>query len=92
MSDADRAALIWRHPWSSQTPSLCAMAVDVDTSGSAVRLGVPHALFSAVGARVRNGPYDVTADGRKFLINSGDVKESSEPMMLVQNWPAELKR
>ena len=65
---------------------------DVDTSGSAVRLGVPHALFSVAGVRRAGGPYDVTADGKKFLINSGDVKESSEPITLVVNWPAELKR
>ena len=68
------------------------MAVDVDTSASAVKLGVPHALFSAVGVRGPSGPYDVTADGKKFLINSGDVKESGEPMTLVLNWTAELKK
>jgi Tol biopolymer transport system component len=68
------------------------MAVDVETSGSVVRLGVPHALFSAVGARRTSGPFDVTPDGKKFLINSGDVKESGEPMTLVQNWTAELKK
>jgi hypothetical protein len=34
----------------------------------------------------------VTADGKKFLINSGDVKEESQPLILVQNWPAELKK
>jgi hypothetical protein len=68
------------------------MAVDVDSSGSAVRLGVPHALFPAAGVRRNGGPYDVSADGKRFLINSGDVKESGEPMTLVQNWPAELKK
>jgi len=73
-------------------PASNMMAVDVDESGSAVRLGVPHVLFSAAGARRGSGPFDVTADGRKFLINSGDVKESGEPMTLVINWPAELKK
>jgi|SRR5579859_5395268 len=68
------------------------MAVDVDTSGSTIRLGVPHALFSAVGVRRGSGAYDVTADGKKFLINSGDVKESSEPMTLVLDWAAELNK
>jgi hypothetical protein len=42
------------------------MAVDVDTSEGAVRLGVPHALFSAAGVRRVSGPYDATADGKKF--------------------------
>ena len=37
-------------------------------------------------------PFEVTADCKKFLINSSDVKESNEPLTLVQNWPAELKK
>jgi serine/threonine protein kinase len=32
------------------------MAVDIDTSGSTIRLGVPHALFSAIGGRRGSGP------------------------------------
>jgi len=68
------------------------MAVDVDTSGKAVRLGVPHALFQAVSVQRQAGAFDVTADGKKFLINSGNQKEGNEPFTLVQNWPAELKK
>jgi serine/threonine protein kinase/Tol biopolymer transport system component len=68
------------------------VAVDVNTSGSAVKLGAPHTLFQAVGIQRDFGPYDVTADGKKFLINSGNLKEGTEPITLVQNWPAELKK
>jgi eukaryotic-like serine/threonine-protein kinase len=68
------------------------MAVDVDTSGKAVRLGVPHALFQAVSVQRQAGAFDVTADGKKFLINSGNQKEGNEPFTMVQNWPAELKK
>jgi hypothetical protein len=68
------------------------MAVDVRTASNAVRLGVPHVLFQAVGIQRQAGPYDVTADGKKFLINSGNLKEGGEPMTLVQNWTAELKK
>ena len=67
------------------------VAVDV-TSGEAVRLGAPHALFQAVGIQRDFGPYDVTMDGKKFLINSGNLKEGTEPVTLVLNWAAELKR
>jgi serine/threonine protein kinase/Tol biopolymer transport system component len=67
------------------------MAVDVNTSGNAVRLGVPHALFQGLAVQRQAGAFDVTADGQKFLVNSGNLKEGSEPMTLVQNWPAELK-
>jgi eukaryotic-like serine/threonine-protein kinase len=68
------------------------VAVDVSTSGNAVRLGVPHALFQTVGIQREYGPFDVTADGKTFLINSGNLKEGSDPFTLVLNWPAELKK
>jgi Tol biopolymer transport system component len=68
------------------------VAVDVNTAGNAVKLGAPHTLFQAVGIQRDFGPYDVTADGKKFLINSGDLKEGSDPLTMVQNWTAELKK
>jgi eukaryotic-like serine/threonine-protein kinase len=67
-------------------------AVDVNTSGNAVKLGTPHTLFQAAGIQRDFGPYDVSADGKKFLINSGDLKEGTDPLTLVQHWPAELKK
>jgi len=68
------------------------VAVDVGASGNAVHLGVPHALFQVVGIQREYGPFDVAADGKKFLTNSGNLKEGSDPLTLVQNWPAELKK
>ena len=67
-------------------------AVDVNPDANAVRLGTPHALFRAAGVRAATGPYAVTADGKKFLINSGAVKEENGPLTLVQNWAAEVKK
>jgi eukaryotic-like serine/threonine-protein kinase len=72
-------------------PSDNLVAVDVNVSGRAVQLGAPHTLFQAIGIQREFGPYDVSADGKKFLINSGNLKEGSDPFTLVQNWPAELK-
>jgi eukaryotic-like serine/threonine-protein kinase len=73
-------------------PSDNLVAVDVSASGSAVQLGTPHALFQAIGIQREYGPYDVSADGKRFLLNSGNLKEGSDPFTLVQNWPAELKK
>lgn len=73
-------------------PSENIVAVDVNTSGSAVTLGVPHTLFQALGIQPEYGPFDITADGKKFLLNSGNLKEGSAPFTLIQNWPAELKK
>jgi eukaryotic-like serine/threonine-protein kinase len=68
------------------------VAVDVNASGNAVRLGTPHDLFQTVGIQREYGPFDVAADGKKFLLNSGNLKEGSDPFTLVLNWPAELKK
>jgi eukaryotic-like serine/threonine-protein kinase len=73
-------------------PSENITAVDVNASGNAVSLGIPHVLFRALDIQPEYGPYDVTGDGKKFLLNSGNVKEGSAPFTLVQNWPAELKK
>ncbi len=68
------------------------MAVDVDISGGTPRLGVPHTLFQAIGVQRQVGSYVVTGDGKKFLINSGSTQQGNEPLTLVQNWTAELKK
>jgi serine/threonine protein kinase len=68
------------------------MAVDVSTTANRVLMGTPQALFHAAGVQTQQGPYTVTADGKKFLINTGDVKEENQPFTLVQNWPAEIKK
>jgi Tol biopolymer transport system component len=67
-------------------------AVDVSIAGGAPRLGAPRALFQAVGIQRDFGPFDVTADGKKFLVNSGNLKEGNDPLTLVLNWAAELKK
>jgi Tol biopolymer transport system component/predicted Ser/Thr protein kinase len=71
------------------------MAVDV-LAGPAFRSGVPKALFPATimgGASATNTTrYDVTADGKKFLINSvQDVRDPS-PITVVLNWQAGLRK
>jgi eukaryotic-like serine/threonine-protein kinase len=68
------------------------MAVDVTSSAKSIRLGTPHALFDVAAIERSLGPYDVAADGKKFLINAGDVNEESRPLTLVLNWTAELKK
>jgi hypothetical protein len=68
------------------------VAVDVNTFGKTVRLGNPHVLFHVAGVQAFAGPYDVTADGKKFIVNSSDVKQESQPLTLVQNWTAELRK
>jgi eukaryotic-like serine/threonine-protein kinase len=64
------------------------MAVDVKASDSSFEPGVPKLLFEKSG--IRN--YEVTRDGQRFLIGVPVEESSPEPITVVLNWTADLKR
>jgi Tol biopolymer transport system component len=72
------------------------MAVDVNSAGG-FKAGVPQPLFQSrmVGEAGRSlqAPYlwDVSADGKRFLIGT-PAAESSEAITVVLNWQAALKK
>ncbi len=68
------------------------LAVDVTLGATSPKLGTPKALFQANFASGPAGPYDATADGKKFLVHSVNAQESDVPLTLVTNWTAELKK
>lgn len=63
------------------------MAVDVKASESSFEPGVPKVLFEKSGIN----DYDVSRDGQRFLI-AVSVESSPEPITVVLNWTAGLKR
>ncbi len=71
------------------------MAVDFDSS-QGIKAGVPHALSltipdaSALTLDVVERQYDVSADGRRFLIYSPPASNDN-PITVVENWWADLK-
>ena len=73
------------------------MAVDVETEGPAFKAGTPHALFKTnhvfqLHAGSYHDPYDVTADGQRFLINERLSSSAlTTPITVVLNWTAALK-
>ena len=61
-------------------------AVPVVTTTDQLEVGAAHALF-----RLPGSSYDVSPDGKKFLVNVvGD--QNSKPITLVLNWNAELRK
>jgi hypothetical protein len=66
------------------------MAAQVKTDGESFEVGAIQPLFQArvmgIGSR-----YDVSKDGKRFLVNSG-LPEDLSPLTLVTNWTGELKR
>jgi Tol biopolymer transport system component len=68
------------------------MAVDFSSGGTVPKLGTPNTLFQTIGIQRDFGPFDVSADGKRFLLNSGNLKEGADPLTLVLNWPGKSKR
>ena len=68
-----------------RSPDNTIMAVDVNLDGE-LQLGVPQPLFSAPP-----GPFDVSADGERFLIGV-TASEDAAPLTVVVNWAAQLSK
>ena len=68
------------------------MAVDVNQNGSSLQLGAPRALFKAATVSGPSGPYAVSPDGKKFVMNTVLPQSIAEPITLITNWPVELKQ
>ena len=74
------------------SPDQQVMAVDVNQNGASLQLGTPHALFKATTVGGPQGPYTVSADGKKFVMNTVLPQSITEPLTLITNWPADLKQ
>jgi len=66
--------------------------VDVSQKGASLQLGAPHALFKATTVSGPSGPYTVSADGEKFVMNTVLPQSITEPLTLIINWQADLKQ
>jgi Tol biopolymer transport system component len=67
------------------------MAVEVKPSGPALEVGSPKELFTTKLPGSFGYDYDVTADGKRFLVNSR-IEGEIRPITVVLNWPRKLKK
>ena len=70
------------------SPANQMMAVQLQEKGDRIELRTPQVLFSASVHPAVN-PYDVTPDGKKFVINT--MGGQGEPLTLLVNWPARVR-
>jgi Tol biopolymer transport system component len=69
------------------------MAVEVDGGADTFEAGVPMPLFEPRVVSISgDSPYDVAADGRRFLIKVPVEENAPAPVTVVLNWTADLKR
>ena len=70
-------------------------AVAVNATGSGLVLGASRPLFKVRPrpfARLDAYPYDVSADGQRFLVNTFVEEPTAAAITLVVNWPGGLKK
>ena len=74
-------------------PDRTIMAVEVK-GGPAFQSGSPHPLFRAPAINTNNTPfqYDISRDGKRFLVIEPVQGATSSPAVVVLNWQAALKR
>jgi len=65
------------------------MAAEVEEHDHTIEVRRAQALFRVASA-ASFSPYDVTPDGKKFVINT--LTEQNTPLTLVVNWTANLKK
>jgi Tol biopolymer transport system component len=74
------------------SPDSKLMAVDVNARGDEFMAGVPQMLFGLNLKPTFGQQYDVSADGKRFLVNSPMQQGEMAPITVVQNWTAALKK
>ena len=69
------------------------MVAEVVTKGDTLEVGQVRPLFGDTpNMRQGNPLYDVSADGQHFLVRTLPEQKSGDPLTLVQNWTAGLKK
>jgi Tol biopolymer transport system component len=71
------------------------MAVDVEDSGSTLRVARPRALFRAPVSgplNVYRSHYAATADGQRFVLDAVDAPSARESISVMANWTGLLQR
>ena len=68
------------------------IAAEVNPHGATLEVGAVLPLFEVRPSLSDGYPYDVTADGQRFLVNTVVEQKASAPITLVINWTADLKK
>ena len=75
------------------TPENKLMAVNIKLGADSVDASTPHELFTLPA--FDNGldsSYDVAPDGQRFLVRAVPQQQAAQPLTMIVNWPALLKK
>ena len=86
----------WRHDGKEllyRAPDDKLVSVGISEVAGTLVIGKAQTFFQIRPAPGGLGPmYDVSADGKKFVVVSQGGQQESRPLTLVVNWPALLKK
>jgi hypothetical protein len=69
------------------------MSVSVDSGPASLKLGAPKPLFQTrLEFDSLGKPYDVSADGKRFLLAQPLEESALVPITVIVNWPTLLKK
>ena len=74
-----------------RVPGNAINAVSVTESGNSLRFGAPHTLFLFLNTNVQKPLLDPAPVGKKFLV-ARVIQQTSQPITVISNWTAELKK
>jgi hypothetical protein len=84
--------------WSADGKEIFYVAADgkmmsVEFDSASFKLGVPKPLFQTrLELDLNQRQYDVSADGKRFLLAQPTEESTSVPITVIVNWPALLKK
>jgi len=76
------------------TPDNKLMAAEMKEANGSLQVMATKTLFQTVAAPTRTGgsPYDVTPDGKRFLVDTQTSDQTSALLNVVENWTAEFNK
>jgi Tol biopolymer transport system component len=74
------------------SPDLKLMAVSLKLGAESVEPSTPRELFPLTAVENGWSPYDTAPNGQRFLVRAVAQQQSSQPLTVIVNWPALLKK
>ena len=68
------------------------MAVSLKLGTDSVEPSTPRELFPLPAVDSGWPPYDTAPDGQRFLVRAVTQQQASQPLTVIVNWPALLKK
>jgi hypothetical protein len=74
------------------SPNFKPMVVSVKLGPDSADVSAPPELFPLPAVDTGFSPYEVTPDGQRFLVRATPPQQVAEPLTVIINWPALLRK